>query len=57
MLCHDPRKSADRSMKSETDNVALMVAEILRQQFPYHEPDWAQVAANADYCDEPVEVA
>ena len=52
MLCHDPRLSSDRDEKIETNNAALMQAEIVRQMFPDHELMWDMVTEMADYCDE-----
>lgn len=56
MLCHDPRISNDRSHKVETGNTALIAAEMACQAFPECRfgMAWDNVAASADYCDEPV---
>lgn len=54
MKCHDPRLSDDRDEKGETDNPALIVAEVKRKFNPDVDVCWLSVAIEADYCDEPV---
>lgn len=55
MLCHDPRISNDPENRIETNNPALIAAELARQMFPDNDVDWDEVAEGADYCDWPVD--
>jgi hypothetical protein len=57
MLCHDPRLSNEPDHKVETDNPALINAELMRQMFPDRVVEWSEVAKGADYCDEPITLA
>lgn len=51
---HDPRISNDPEEKIETENPALIAAEMARQAFPDREMEWEEVARQADFCDQPV---
>jgi hypothetical protein len=60
MLCHDPRISNDRNRKVDTDNVALIQAEMARSGANVGLPanaeiDWDVVAEAADHYDWPVD--
>lgn len=52
MLCHDPRISDDPTVKVETTNPALILAEMAREMFPDREVVWSDAAAAADYCEQ-----
>ncbi len=53
MLCHDPRISNVRWDKRETNNDALILADIMMRA---GEPvEWDEVAEAADNCDWPVD--
>lgn len=64
MLCHDPRISNDREHKVETTNPALIMAEMLRQQYETEDGRaagwqgirWDYIAEQANIADEPVEL-
>lgn len=52
MLCHDPRVSNVRWAKRETENNALILADIQTRQGG--DVDWDEVADAADQCDWPL---